>query len=183
MPVDYKAPIYTLQNAHLSFGLHPLFTGLDLFINYGDKICLIGRNGSGKSTLLKVIAGQLEADEAKTFIQPGIKIAYMPQESDFKDFKTLKEVILSGLPDTTDLEYKADILINHLNILADQNPATASGGELKKAALAKALINEPVILLLDEPTNHLDIITIEKLEESFKNSPAPLLLSATTVLF
>ena len=165
MPVDYKAPIYTLQNAHLSFGLHPLFTRLDLFINYGDKICLIGRNGSGKSTLLKVIAGQLEADEAKTFIQPGIKIAYMPQESDFKDFKTLKEVVLSGLPDTTDLEYKADILINHLNILADQNPATASGGELKKAALAKALINEPDILLLDEPTNHLDIITIEKLEE------------------
>ncbi len=164
MAIDYKAPIYTLQNAHLSFGLHPLFTGLDIFINYGDKICLIGRNGSGKSTLLKVIAGQLEPDDGKIFIQPGIKIAYMPQENDFKEFNTLKEVVLSGLSDTTDQEYKADILINHLDIRAEQNPAKASGGELKKAALAKALIDEPDILLLDEPTNHLDIITIEKLE-------------------
>ena len=165
MAIDFKAPIYTLQNAHLTFGLHPLFQGLDLFINYGDKICLIGRNGSGKSTLMKVIAGLLEIDDGKIFTQPGIKISYMAQESDFKGFSSLKEIILSGLNDKTDQEYKADILINQLDIRADQNPEKASGGELKKTALAKALINEPDILLLDEPTNHLDIITIEKLEK------------------
>ena len=96
MAIDFKAPIYTLQNAHLTFGLHPLFQGLDLFINYGDKICLIGRNGSGKSTLMKVIAGLLEIDDGKIFTQPGIKISYMAQESDFKGFSSLKEIILSG---------------------------------------------------------------------------------------
>lgn len=164
--MDVIAPIYTIKDAHLSFGLHPLFTGLDLFIKRGDKTCLIGRNGSGKSTLLKVIAGMIEPDRAEIFIQPGIKISYMPQESDFSGYTSLKEVILSGLDSgqTADT-YKADILIQQLDIDADQDPSKASGGERKKASLARALIGDPDILLLDEPTNHLDIETIEKLEE------------------
>lgn len=161
-----EPPIYTMQNGRLSFGLNPLFTGIDVNISRGDKICLIGRNGSGKSTLLKVIAGQIEADEAKIFIQPGTVVSYMAQEADFSEFATLKDIVLSGLPvPTPDQFYKADILIKELNISESQNPQFASGGELKKAALARALIAEPDILLLDEPTNHLDIATIEKLEK------------------
>ncbi len=161
-----ETPIYTLKNAHLSFGLNPLFTGIELSISRGDKICLVGRNGSGKSTLLKVISGRIEADQAEIFIQPGTIISYMPQEDDFSGYETLRDVVLSGLENHgRDQEYKADILIDHLGIHEKQNPKQSSGGELKKAALAKALISEPDILLLDEPTNHLDIATIEKLEE------------------
>lgn len=166
MANDFGTPIYTIKNAHLTFGLHPLFTGLEMHVGRGDKICLIGRNGSGKSTLLKVIANVIEADTGEIFIQPGIKIAYMPQEENFTRFQTLREVILSGLSKhTPELEYRADILMHQFDIDGEMNPAKASGGECKKASLARALIDEPDILLLDEPTNHLDIIAIEKLEE------------------
>lgn len=161
-----EPPIYTIKDAKLSFGLNPLFTGVNLNINLGDKICLVGRNGSGKSTLLKVISGVIEPDNAEIFIQPGIKISYMPQEDNFSEYKTLRDVILSGIEgNVSEQEYKADILIQSLKILEYQSPKQASGGELKKASLAKALISNPDILLLDEPTNHLDIETIEKLEE------------------
>lgn len=159
------SPIYSLKDVHLTFGVHPLFSGLNIYVNKGDKICLIGRNGSGKSTLLKVIAGIMEADFGTCFIQPNTKIAYMPQDEDFSAFSTLKDVILSGLNEKEQNQtYKADILIDSLCIRSEQNPSTASGGERKKAALARALVDEPDLLLLDEPTNHLDIETIEKLE-------------------
>ncbi len=161
-----EPPIYTMKDVWLSFGLNPLFTGIEMTVSRGDKICLVGRNGSGKSTLLKIISGQIEAEKAEIFIQPGTKISYMPQEPDFSGYQTLREVVLSGLiGNRENQEYKADILIRHLNISEHQPPQSSSGGELKKAALAKALISEPDILLLDEPTNHLDIATIEKLEE------------------
>ena len=164
-----EPPIYAIKGAELSFGSNHLFTNVDLYINRGDKISLIGRNGSGKSTLLKVIAGVLEPDNGEIFIQPGIKIAYMPQEPDLSSFSSLKEVILSGLPDCgKNQEYKADMLIQQLSIVADANPNLDNGEEKRKAVLAKTLINEPDILLLDEPTNHLDIATIEILENVIK---------------
>ena len=160
------APIYALKNVRLTFGVHPLFTDLSLYVNKGDKICLIGRNGSGKSTLLKLMAGETEPDAGEQFRQPNIRVSYMAQEETFERFNTLREAILSGLGKTSkDESYKADILIETLKINALQNPRTASGGERKKAALARALICEPDLLLLDEPTNHLDIETIETLEE------------------
>lgn len=160
-------PIYTLRDISLTFGTRPLFTSVSLNICRGDKICLIGRNGSGKSTLLKIISGVIEPDNGEIFIQPGTKISYMEQESNFDAYSTLKEAVLSGI-DEKEREkeaYKADILIEKLEIKEEISPVTASGGELKKTALARALISEPDILLLDEPTNHLDIKTIEKLEE------------------
>ncbi len=161
-----EAPIYTTKDAKLTFGLNPLFVGVDLYINRGDKICLVGRNGCGKSTLLKVIAGQIEADDGEFFMQPGVRIGYMPQEPDFTGFKTLREVVEAGLPkEEKQQTYRADQLIEYFDINATQNPEFSSGGERRKAALARALINEPDILLLDEPTNHLDISAIEKLEE------------------
>ena len=174
-----EPPIYTLKGVSLAFGDNQLFKDIELFISRGDKISLVGRNGSGKSTLLKVIAGVLEPDGGDIFIQPGTKISYMPQEPDLSGFATLKDVVLFGLPaQEREQEYRADILIEKLGIAAAQAPAQASGGECRKAALAKALINEPDILLLDEPTNHLDIATIEKLEEIIKDfSGAVMLIS------
>ena len=164
--MDFDAPVYTIKDAHLQFGERPLFTGLELYLTKGRKYCLVGRNGSGKSTLVKVIAGQTEADNAETFLQPGTAISYMAQEDDLAGFATLRDVVLSGLGEhQADLAYKADILIERLEIAENVDPRTASGGERKKAALARALVNNPDILLLDEPTNHLDITTIEKLEE------------------
>lgn len=160
------APIYTLKNVDLSFGDRTLFSNVEIYINKGDKISLVGRNGSGKSTLLKLIAGIIEPDNGEVFIQPGIKVSYMPQDPDLSKFSTLKEAILDSIPQTE--EYKADILIEKLNILANQSPKVASGGELRKTSLAKALISSPDILLFDEPTNHLDINTIETLEEIIK---------------
>lgn len=164
-----EAPIYTIRGAKLSFGLNPLFTDVDLYINRGDKICLVGRNGCGKSTLLKVIAREIEPDEADFFIQPGVRIGYMPQEPDFTGFKTLREVIEAGLSkEEKNQTYRADRLIEYFAINENQNPEQSSGGERRKAALARSLIGEPDILLLDEPTNHLDITTIEKLEDLIK---------------
>ena len=150
----------------MSFGTNHLFTDVELYINRGDKICLVGRNGSGKSTLLKVIAGDIEADDGEIFIQPGTKISYMPQDPDFSAYKTLRDVVLSGLgEDEKHQEFKADILIEQLDIRDRQAPDSSSGGERKKAALAKALVGEPDILLLDEPTNHLDLDAIAWLED------------------
>ena len=164
--MEFDAPICTLQNARLRFGDRPLFTGLDLYLNKGRKYCLVGRNGSGKSTLLKVVAGEIVPDDGASFLQPGTVVSYMAQDDDLARFATLRDAVLSGLGEhRDDLSYKADILIEQLEIKAAADPKTASGGERKKAALARALVNDPDILLLDEPTNHLDIATIEKLEE------------------
>ncbi len=161
-----EPPIYTLKSVSLAFGTKQLFRDVDLYINRGDKISLVGRNGSGKSTLLKVIAGELEPDSGEIFIQPATKISYMPQDPDLSGFATLRDVVLSGLPKgEQNLDYQADIWIEQLGIAGEQNPVSASGGERRKAVLAKALAGSPDLLLLDEPTNHLDLPTIEKLEK------------------
>ncbi|MCI5545252.1 MAG: ABC-F family ATP-binding cassette domain-containing protein [Azospirillum sp.] len=163
----FEPPVYTLKDIKLRFGTNQLFRGVELYINRGDKISLVGRNGSGKSTLLKIIAGLQEPDEGEIFIQPNTTIGYMPQETDLSAYKTLRDVVLSGLKDeeSATKAYKAQMLIDQLNIAAEQNPEVSSGGERRKATLAKALIAEPDILLLDEPTNHLDMPTIEFLEK------------------
>lgn len=174
---NFEPPIYTLKNVKLRFGTNQLFRDIELYINRGDKISLIGRNGSGKSTLLKIIAGLQDIDDGEIFIQPATKIGYMPQEADLAEYKTLRDVVLSGLEgDDTASEYKAQILIEQLGIAAEQSPETASGGEKRKATLAKALVSEPDILLLDEPTNHLDMPTIEILEKIIINYPGAVVL-------
>ncbi len=161
-----EPPIYTLKGISLAFGDNQLFEDVELFINRGDKISLIGRNGSGKSTLLKIIAGVIEPDAGEVFVQPNIKITYMPQEPNFAKYETLRDVVYSGVGgDFEKNGYKADVWIEKLGILSKQQTTKASGGELRKAALAKALVDDPDILLLDEPTNHLDIKTIEILEK------------------
>ena len=162
----FEAPVYTLKGIKIRFGSKQLFEDVELYINRGDKISLVGRNGSGKSTLLKIIAGIIEPDDGEIFIQPNVKIGYMPQDADLSGFKTLREAVAAGLDKHDGSEdYKTDMWIEQLEIAADADPATASGGERRKATLARALIEEPDILLLDEQTKNIDMPTIEKLEK------------------
>lgn len=159
-------PLITLKDITLSFGETPLFTGAELTIHGNDRICLVGRNGAGKSTLLKVIADITQSDGGDRFVQPGTRIAYLPQEPDFSGYDTVKEFINSGLVEQgPDSAYKADIYMDALRISGDLDPATLSGGEARRAALARVIAPEPDILLLDEPTNHLDMPTIQWLEK------------------
>ena len=125
---NFEPPIMTIKGAKLRFGTKQLFTDVELYINRGDKICLVGRNGCGKSTLLKVISGTIEADDGDIFLQPGVKISYMPQDPDFSGCQTLRDVVLSGLSDEErHQEFKADILIEQFDIRAAQAPDERSG--------------------------------------------------------
>ena len=175
----FEAPVYTLKGIKIRFGSKQLFEDVELYINRGDKISLVGRNGSGKSTLLKIIAGIIEPDDGEIFIQPNVKIGYMPQDADLSGFKTLREAVAAGLDKHDGSEdYKTDMWIEQLEIAADADPATASGGERRKATLARALIEEPDILLLDEPTNHLDMESITALNNGLIKFPGVILFTS-----
>jgi len=158
-------PILSLRAVELHWGADPVLNGLEMHIGASDRLCLIGRNGAGKSTLMKVIAGLIDVDKGERWVQPGARVAFLPQEPDASGYETLKDYIAGGLPaDEQDQIYRADVLIDDLRIKGESSPKTASGGELRRAALARTLISEPELLLLDEPTNHMDIATIEWLE-------------------
>lgn len=156
------APILTLDQISLGFGQHALFKNLDLVLHQGDRVCLVGRNGAGKSSLLKVIAGLLDADGGERVLQAGTQVGYLEQEPDFSGFATLGDYAAAAL-DPAD-HYRAEIALEGLDIAMAMPAQTASGGERRRAALARLLAAEPDIMLLDEPTNHLDINAIEWLE-------------------
>lgn len=159
-------PILTLSNICLTFGGNPLFTGLDLNLQEGERICLVGRNGSGKSTLLKIIAGLVEPDSGNRFVKPGITVGYMDQDPDLSGYQTLGEFATEGL--SPNEVYKVDVVADGLKLALDRKPSEASGGERRRAALAKIVAAEPELMLLDEPTNHLDITAIRWLEEHLR---------------
>lgn len=160
-------PILTLKDMRLRLGATPLFTGVDLIVEAGDRLSLVGRNGSGKSTLLKVIAGIMEADGGERFVQPGLRIAYLPQEPDFSGFETVGAYVAAGLSaDAADAFYRVEAVLAEVGIAPDLAPQTLSGGEARKVALSRAFVSDPDLLLLDEPTNHLDLATIAWLEQS-----------------
>ena len=162
-------PLLSLQDVGLSIGPKTLFAGLELHIGERDRLCLLGRNGTGKSTLLKVIAGTLEPDQGSRFVRPGVAIATVDQEPDIGDAQTLGDFAAQGLTaDRADQHYLIDPLMDDLGVNSAGDAKTASGGELRRAALVKALVSEPDILLLDEPTNHLDIKAITWLEQTLK---------------
>lgn len=116
-----EAPIYTIRGAKLSFGLNPLFTDVDLYINRGDKICLVGRNGCGKSTLLKVIAREIEPDDAEFFYSARSSHRLYAAGAGFYGFKTLREVVEAGLPkEEKNQTYRADRLIEYFAINENQ---------------------------------------------------------------
>jgi ATP-binding cassette subfamily F protein uup len=156
-------PLIQLKDIALTFGGTPLLAGVELAVSAGERVCLIGRNGSGKSTLLKIVAGLVEADKGSRFVQPGATIRYLPQEPDFDGFKTTLAYVEAGL-NPGDEPYEAQYLLEQLGLSGTEDPANLSGGEARRAALARVLAPSPDILLLDEPTNHLDLTTIEWLE-------------------
>lgn len=168
-------PVLFLKGAKLTFGATPLLTGADLVVTEGDRITLVGRNGSGKSTLLKIAAGIVEMDDGERFLQPGKTVRYLPQEPDLSAYASTLAYVEEGLGPGDD-PYRAQYLLNELGMTGEELPAALSGGEARRAALARVLAPEPDILLLDEPTNHLDLPAIEWLEGELKAMKSALVL-------
>jgi ATP-binding cassette subfamily F protein uup len=169
------APLLSLRDIRLTFGGTPLLMGADLVVGEGDRIGLVGRNGSGKSTLLKIAAGLIEADQGERVARGGVTVRYLPQEPDLAAYPTTRAYVEAGLAPGDDL-YRAVYLLNELGLSGEEVPATLSGGEGRRAALARTLAPSPDILLLDEPTNHLDLPVIEWLETELKSLRSALVL-------
>ncbi len=160
---EMAPPLLQLKDIALTFGGTPLLTGAELSVATGERVSLVGRNGSGKSTLLKIAAGLVEPDRGTVFVQPGALVRYLAQEPDFAGFATTLAYVEAGLAASDD-PYVARAMLEQLGLTGAEDPAHISGGEARRASLARALAPSPDILLLDEPTNHLDLTTIEWLE-------------------
>lgn len=159
-------PLVTLKGISHHFGEKTLFTNAELSIGRKERICLVGRNGAGKSTLLKIIAGLKEPEAGERFVQPGLRIAYLPQEPLVPAGMTVAAYISEGLSaENEHSHYLVDEMLALVRLEGSLVASTLSGGEKRRAAIARALVAEPDILLLDEPTNHLDLPTIEWLED------------------
>jgi ATP-binding cassette subfamily F protein uup len=183
-------PRITLLDSHLAFGDRPLLDGAQLAVRSGERVGLIGRNGTGKSTLLRVIAGLTQLDAGEIQRRDGLRITFVEQEPELPPSPTLRESLLARAalePDAAHLqadereqwrmEARLMEFMQRFDLDAEHAPATSSGGERKRAALALALTLQPDLLLLDEPTNHLDIQGIERLEELLLKVPACIVIT------
>ena len=168
-------PILKLDDIHLSFGGAPLLDGANFQLEPGDRVCLVGRNGSGKSTLMKIAAGMVEPQSGEVFRHPSATVRYLHQAPDFEGFSTVQAYAEAGLGPSDD-PYRVAYLLEHLGLSGEEDPKNLSGGEARRAALARVLAPEPDILLLDEPTNHLDLPTIEWLEGELQKTRSSLVL-------
>ncbi|WP_299396744.1 ABC-F family ATP-binding cassette domain-containing protein [Pelagibius sp.] len=170
-------PLIALNDARLRFGERPLFDGLSLTLSKGERACLVGRNGSGKSSLLKVIAGLQDLDGGERFVQPRTVVSYLPQDPDFSGGGSVADYVArdpAGGPDAPPHAVEAALL--RLSLDGTRRLNSLSGGEGRRAALARCLLGDPAILLLDEPTNHLDLPTIEWLEGELQRFRGALLV-------
>jgi ATP-binding cassette subfamily F protein uup len=156
-------PLIHVKNIRHGFGGTPCLVSAELAVGIGERLCLVGRNGSGKSTLLKIAAGMIDPEAGEIFRQPNATVRYLPQEPDLSGFPTTLAYVEAGLRDGDD-PHRARRLLDDLGLSGDEDPRRLSGGEARRAALARVLAPDPDILLLDEPTNHLDLPTIEWLE-------------------
>jgi len=156
------APILSYEGLGLVQGSGWLFQDLDIYVGARDRLALIGRNGAGKTTLLKLLANRIDADKGKRTIVPGTHVVMLEQEPDLSAFDTLMDFATSG----TDAPAEHDVaaIADQLGIDMSRTAASASGGERRRAAIARALAQNPDVLLLDEPTNHLDLAAIDWLE-------------------
>ena len=168
-------PLLLLQDIALTFGGTPLLEAASLSVSSGERLCLVGRNGSGKSTLLKIAAGLIEPDSGTLFLQPGVNLRYLPQEPDLSGYGNARAYVEAGLGPIHDPR-RATALLNELGLSGEEDPARLSGGEARRAALARVLAPEPDILLLDEPTNHLDLPAIEWLEAELEAARSALVI-------
>ena len=169
-----RIPLLQMSGISLTFGGDPVFADLDLVVQPGDRVALVGRNGSGKSTLMKVMAGLVEADQGSIVIPPGKSVGYMEQDPKMEGFATLGDFAASGL-EPGEL-YKVERAGEGLKFDPARPVETASGGERRRAALAKLMAEAPDLMLLDEPTNHLDIEAITWLEDELKSTRAAFVL-------
>ena len=169
-----RVPLLQLNDIALTFGGNPVFDRLDLVIHPGERLALVGRNGSGKSTLMKVMAGLAEPDRGARVMPPGLAAGYMEQDPAMTGFTTLGDFATSGL-EPGEL-YRVERAAEGLKFDPERLVETASGGERRRAALAKLMAEAPDLLLLDEPTNHLDIEAITWLEAELKTSKAGFVL-------
>ncbi len=163
-----RAPLLQLNGISLTFGGNPVFDDLSLVVQPGDRVALVGRNGSGKSTLMKVMAGLVEPDKGERVVPAGVTVGYMEQDPDLSGYATLGDYAASGLPEGE--AYRVGMAAEGLKFRPDTPVAQASGGERRRAALAKLMAEAPELMLLDEPTNHLDIEAIEWLEAQLKGT-------------
>jgi ATP-binding cassette subfamily F protein uup len=165
--------VLSIHDAYVTFGVKPLFEDLSFNIHEGDKICLVGKNGAGKTTLMQLITGTRELDGGVRWQTIGAKIGYLEQDATAQDDgQTVFEYIFNGLPkdkQNDDYKYMVEMVSVPLELRPDDKLSILSGGQMRRAALARALVEEPEILLLDEPTNHLDLGAIEWLEDYLKN--------------
>lgn len=168
-------PILKLDDILLTFGGAPLLNGASLQVEPGDRICLVGRNGSGKSTLMKIAAGLVEAQSGEVFRHPSATIRYLEQAPDFGGYTTVQAYAEAGLGPGDD-PYRVTYLLEHLGLTGEEEPSRLSGGEARRAALARVMAPEPDILMLDEPTNHLDLPTIEWLEDELRKTRSALVV-------
>ena len=169
------APLLSLQNIKLTFGGTTLLEGAELIVSPGQRIALVGRNGSGKSTLLKIAAGDVAHDSGLRFVEPSATLRYLPQEPDLSAYATTLDYVEAGLGPGDD-EYRAQYLLSSLGLTGAENPRNLSGGEGRRAALARVLAPRPDILLLDEPTNHLDLPAIEWLQAELDSMRSAMVL-------
>jgi ATP-binding cassette subfamily F protein uup len=157
-----SAPVLAYEDLGLVQGSGWLFRNLDIYVGERDRLALIGRNGAGKTTLLKLLAGQIEADEGRRTIVPGTRVVMLEQEPDLTGFETLRDFVTSGT--AAPALHEVEAIAGQIGLDLGRSAATASGGERRRAAIARALALAPDVLLLDEPTNHLDLVAIEWLE-------------------
>ena len=159
--------LLSVEDASVLIAGKPFFEELTFHIHAGRKIALVGKNGAGKTTLMNIITGERELDDGKHFLYPGTTTGYMQQNvTDIKG-KTVRDYVFEGLSDELeewDIDYRIEMVIAPLHLNVDDKLENLSGGQLRRAALARALVEEPDILLLDEPTNHMDLELIEWLE-------------------
>jgi len=187
--------LITILDAHLAFGDRPLLDGAQLAVETGERLGLIGRNGTGKSSLLRIIAGLAHLDDGEFQQRTSLRVAFVEQEPELPPAETLRDSLLlrattaAGANGTAYGELHADErerwrlesrlteFLHRFDLDESRAPATSSGGERKRAALALALTLQPDLLLLDEPTNHLDIEGIERVEELLLKVPACMVIT------
>ncbi|MCM8730813.1 ABC-F family ATP-binding cassette domain-containing protein [Hephaestia sp. GCM10023244] len=157
------APVLAYENLGLNQGTGWLFRGLDVHVGPRDRLALIGRNGAGKTTFFKALAGIIDSDEGRRMIKPGTRVVLLEQEPDLTGSETLLDYVLGG--DDAPERHEAEAIADQIGIDLSRLASTASGGERRRAAIARALAQDPDVLLLDEPTNHLDLGAIEWLED------------------
>lgn len=170
--------ILSVQDGDVSFGDKVIFDGLSFNIHENDKICLVGKNGAGKTTLMNIITGARDLDSGKRWMLHGTTIGYLQQDITPKPGQTVYDFVFEQLKKEGVEEfnqYKVEMVIQPLDLKPDDQMERLSGGQLRRAALARALVEEPDILMLDEPTNHLDLDVIEWLETFLKQYRGALL--------